>query len=113
MYKYEINDLQFAYLKAPRIGSYYYNSLAPRVYECIARITDKFISPISNKLIVEIRQIIWLHKPHKDPEISVSYVEVERFRSDNYQPATEEQIQRFEKAELVELKKKNRWKKLG
>lgn len=114
MSKNTLNDLQLSYLNAPKVGSYYYSSLAPRVYECVARIKDKFISPISDKVILEIKQVHWLHEPPAKPEVTSFYVDAKSFQNDeDYEPAAPEHIERFEKAEAAELVTKKRWKKLG
>lgn len=108
----DLNDLQLAYLNAPKVGAYYYNSLAPKVYECVARIMDKFVSPISGNVILELKQIHWQHAPQEKFEISSFYMAAERFQDDDYQEAMQEHIQRFEKIEVAELKNKKQWKKL-
>lgn len=112
MNKNTLTCLQFIYLNAPSVGSYYYNSLTPSVYECVAHITDKFISPTSDKVILKIKQIHWQHEPPAAPKISEFFVDAKAFQNDGYDPAETEHIQRFEKAEIVELGKKRAWKKL-
>jgi hypothetical protein len=112
MNKDTLTGLQSIFLNAPQVGSYYYSSLAPRVYECVARITDKYISPISDSVILTIKQIHWQHEPPAEPEITEFFVEAKAFQKDDYEPAEPEHIQRFEKTEAAELGKKKDWKKL-
>lgn len=98
-----LNDLQQAYLLSPGVGLYYYSSLAPNVYECVMRITDKFISPISNRLVLEIKEIEWNYHL-KETKVKQDYISVEEFDLHDYKPATHTQIQRLQTHELSELK---------
>jgi len=112
----KLTDTQISYLLAPKIGSYH--ASADGLSERILRVLDKFVSPSSENIIVKVKMITWVNAlaGKQPPFVSDGeYIEEQMFWShfrsiENYQPADEKQIQKFEEYEVEELRDKKNWK---